>query len=181
MYYLRARVQSGRPPNQGETMELREIMSAPPITVGPATTVQQVARLLNEKNISGVPVVNEQGELLGLINELHLIARHAPLNEPKYISVLDGLIPINLEDHREYKERLREALATVAADLMDQTDIPIAAPDDPIEAAYDLLSKPDETLLPILDGEVVVGVVTRTDLVQLIGRLEGRLDEGATA
>ncbi len=157
-------------------MEIREVMSAPPITVGPEATVQQVARLLYEKQISGVPVVNAQGELLGLITELHLIERNAPLREPKYISVLDGLIPINLEAHREYKERLREALATSAADLMDQTEIPIAAPDDPIEAAYDLLSKPDETLLPILDGEVVVGVVTRTDLVRLIGQLEGKLD-----
>jgi predicted transcriptional regulator len=157
-------------------MELREIMSAPPITVGPAATIQEVARLLNEKQISGVPVVNAQGELLGLITELHLIGHNAPLREPKYISVLDGLIPINLEEHREYKERLREALATNAADLMDRTEIPIAAPDDPIEAAYDLLSKPGESLLPILEGEVVVGVVTRTDLVQLIGRLEGRLE-----
>ena len=156
-------------------MIIREIMSAPPITVAPEATVQEVARLMNERQVSGVPVVNAKGELLGLITELHLIERNAPLREPQYISVLSGLIPIHLDEHREYKDRLREALATTAAELMDNTEVPIAAPDDPVEAAFDLLSKPGETLLPILEGEVVVGVVTRTDLVRLIEKLEGRL------
>ncbi len=158
-------------------MIIREIMSAPPITVAPEATVQEVARLMNERQVSGVPVVNAKGELLGLITELHLIERNAPLREPQYISVLSGLIPIHLDEHREYKDRLREALATTAAELMDNTEVPIAAPDDPVEAAFDLLSKPGETLLPILEGEVVVGVVTRTDLVRLIEKLEGRLVE----
>ncbi len=158
-------------------MIIREIMSAPPVTVAPEATVQEVARLMNDKQVSGVPVVNEKGELLGLITELHLIERNAPLREPQYISVLSGLIPIHLDEHREYKDRLREALATTAAELMDNTEVPIAAPDDPVEAAFDLLSKPGETLLPILEGEVVVGVVTRTDLVRLIEQLEGRLVE----
>lgn len=160
-------------------MNIREIMSTPPVTVGPDATVQQVAHLLSEKQISGVPVVNEKGELLGVITDLHLIERNAPLREPQYIAVLSGLIPIHLDEHREYKERLRQALATTAAELMDNTDVPIAAPDDPVDAALDLLSNPQDSLLPILEGEVVVGVVTRTDLVRLIEQLEGRLDEGA--
>lgn len=159
-------------------MNLREIMSAPPVTVGPEATVQQVARLMHAKHISGVPVVNEKGELLGVITELHLIERNAPLREPQYIPVLSGMIPIHLDEHREYKARLRQALATTAAELMDNTDVPIGAPDDPVDAAFDLLSNPADTLLPILEGEVVVGVVTRTDLVRLIEQLEGVLDAG---
>lgn len=160
-------------------MNIRDIMSAPPVTVGPEATVQQVARLMSDKQISGVPVVNEKGELLGVITELHLIERNAPLREPQYISVLSGLIPIHLDEHREYRERLRQALATTAAELMDNTEVAIAAPDDPVDAAFDLLAKVENTLLPILDGEVVVGVVTRTDLLRLIGQLEGRLQPPA--
>lgn len=154
-------------------MKLRDIMSAPPITVGPEASVQEVALLMSGRQISGVPVVSEAGELLGLITNLHLISRNAPLHEPRYITVLSGMIPINLEEHREYKERLREALATTAGELMDNTEIPVAGPDDPIDAAMDLLSEPEYTLLPIVEGDaqVVVGVVTRTDLVQLIGRV----------
>ncbi len=154
-------------------MKLREVMSAPAVTVLPGASVQEVALLMSRQQISGVPVVNETGELLGLITEMHLIARNAPLREPRYLSVLSGLIPLNLEEHREYKERLREALATTAGELMDNTDIPVAGPDDPIEAAFDLLSTPEYTLLPIVEGEaqVVVGVVTRTDLIHVISRI----------
>ncbi len=160
-------------------MLIRDIMTAPPITVGPGETVQQVARLMNEKQISGVPVVNEKGELLGVITELHLIERNAPLREPQYYSVLSGMIPIHRDEHREYKERLRQALAITAAELMDSTEVPIAAPDDPVDAALDLLSNPEDMLLPVMEGEVVVGVVTRTHLVRLIEKLEGKLDENS--
>ncbi|MGL4651518.1 MAG: CBS domain-containing protein, partial [Caldilineaceae bacterium] len=134
-------------------MNIRDIMSAPPVTVLYTASVQEVALLMSGRQISGVPVVNEAGELMGLITELHLIARNAPVHEPRYIAVLSGLIPLNLEEHREYKERLREALATTAGELMDNTEIPIAAPEDPIDAAFDLLSTPEYTLLPIVEGE----------------------------
>ncbi len=158
-------------------MQVREIMTTPAVTVPPSATVQEVARLMREQQISGVPVVNEAGELLGIITELHLIQRNAPLREPRYISVLSGLIPINLEEHREYKERLREALATTAAELMDNTDIAVVTPEDDVSGVLELMTNPENTLLPVLEGETVVGVVTRTDLVRLIQALEGRLAE----
>lgn len=158
-----------------ESLMIRDIMSAPAVTVGAFATVQEVARLMRQQSVSGVPVVNDEHELLGIITGLHLIMRNAPLQEPQYISVLSGLIPIHLDEYREYKERLRQALATTAAELMDNTDIAVVAPDDPVEAALELLSNPENTLLPVLEDDKVIGVVTRTDLVRLIETLEGRL------
>ena len=157
-------------------MNIREIMTSPAVTIPPTATVQEVARLMSEQQISGVPVVNEAGELMGIVTELHLIERSAPLREPQYISVLSGLIPIHLEEYREYREHLRQAIATSAAELMDNTDVPVASPDDPVEGALELLAIAENTLLTILENEKVVGVVTRTDLVGLIGQLEGRLE-----
>lgn len=158
-------------------MNVREIMTTPAITLPPTATVQEVARLMNQQKISGVPIVNEAGELLGLITELHLIERNAPLREPQYIAVLSGLIPIHRDEHREYKERLRMALATSAADLMDSTDVAVVAPDDDVAGALELMVNAENTILPVLEGDKVVGVVTRTDLVRLIEQLEGKLEE----
>jgi CBS domain-containing protein len=162
-----------------ESLLIRDIMSAPAVTISPDATVQEVARLMNQRQISGVPVVNEEMELLGIITEQHLIVRNAPLQEPQYIAVLSGLIPIHLDEHREYKERLRQALATTAAELMDNTEIAIVAPDDPVDAALELLAISENTLLPVMENDQVVGVVTRTDLVRLIETLEGRLTSQA--
>jgi CBS domain-containing protein len=160
-------------------MFIREMMTTPAITVGAETSVQEVARLMSTRLISGVPVVDDDGALLGVITELHLVQRNAPLKEPQYISVLSGLIPIHLAEHREYKERLREALATTAAELMDSTDVATVAPDDPVEEAMEAMTNPENTLLPVVENGRVIGVVTRTDLVRLITRLEGKLDETA--
>jgi CBS domain-containing protein len=46
-----------------------------------------------------------------------------------------------------------------------------------VSGALELMSNPENTLLPVLEGEKVVGVVTRTDLVAMIEQLEGRLEE----
>ncbi len=160
-------------------MNIREIMTSPVVTVTTETAVQEVARLMSSQQISGVPVVNADGELEGIITELHLIERNAPLKEPQYIAVLSGLIPIHLSEHRAYKERLRQALATTAGELMDSTDIATLSPDDKVDQAMTIMSNPENTMIPIIEDGAVVGVVTRTDLVRLIERLEGRLEETA--
>lgn len=158
-------------------MQIREIMTSPAITVTPQATVQEVVRLMRSQVISGVPVVDANGSLLGIITELHLIERNAPTKEPSYISVLSGLIPIRPDEYRQYKERLREVLATTAGELMDATDIATVAPDDTVETALTLMCDPRNTLLPVIDNDQIVGVVTRTDLVQLIETLEGKMEE----
>lgn len=155
-------------------MQVREIMSSPAITVSPATPVQEVARVMRENHISGMPVVNEAGELMGIVSELDLIARSAPLQEPTYVTFLSAIIPLSFERYREYKEQLRQTLATNAEELMGVDDLERAtvSPDTPIEEALGRMLNPEITILPVVEAGQVMGVVTRTDMVQLIEQLE---------
>ncbi|HXF64665.1 MAG TPA: CBS domain-containing protein [Caldilineaceae bacterium] len=157
-------------------MDVREIMTSPAITVTPETEIREVARLMREHQISGVPVVDAAGRLVGIITELELIARNAPLHEPHYIGVLSAVIPVSLEEYREYKEQLRQVLATNAGDLMRQ-EVKAIAPGDSTEKALELMLDPEVTMLPVVENERVIGVVTRTDLVRLIETLESAPDE----
>ena len=157
-------------------MQVREIMSAPAITVGPTTEIREVARTMRENVISGVPVVDGSGALLGVITEMELIARNAPVHEPRYIAVLSALIPVNLEEYRHYKEQLRQALAINAADLM-RDDVATISPDATVEEALEIMLNPEVTMLPVVQATQVIGVVTRTDLVRLIETLEAAPDE----
>lgn len=161
-------------------MQVREIMTSPAITVTPTTEIREVARTMREEVISGVPVVDGNGVLLGLITEIELIARNAPVHEPHYLSILSAYIPINLEEYRHYKEQLRQALAITAAELM-RSEVETIAPDAPIEDALEAMVNPEVTMLPVIEQERVVGVVTRTDLVRLIETLEAAPDEPPTA
>jgi CBS domain-containing protein len=157
-------------------MQVSEIMSSPAITVGPEAEIREVARIMRSNQISGLPVVDQAGRLMGLITELDLIARNAPLREPRYIAVLSALIPVNIDEYRHYKEQLRHVLATRAADLIEE-DFPTVAPDADIEEALELMLNPATTMLPVVANGQLIGVVTRTDLVRLIERLESAPDD----
>ena len=157
-------------------MNVNEIMSSPAITVGPETSVQEIARIMREKQISGVPVVDASGALLGTVTELDLIARNAPLEEPRYFAILSGYIPTSPSQYREYKEQLRQALATNASELMgdDVDEIATVTPGTSIDDALRTMLDPENFMLPVVDGGRVVGVVTRTDMVRMIEELEAR-------
>lgn len=159
-------------------MRVRDIMSSPAITVTTNTHIPEVARILRAHQISGMPVLDESGGLVGIVTDHDLILRNAPVREPRYFALLSGYIPLNLEEHRHYKEQLRHTMAVTAGD-MTEPGIPTVAPDTPLEHALELMLDPKVTMLPVLDGGEVVGVVTRTDLVRLIEQLEGAVEPEA--
>ncbi|MCS6825919.1 MAG: CBS domain-containing protein [Caldilinea sp.] len=159
-------------------MLVRDIMSSPAITVRTDTKIPEVARLLRAHDISGMPVLDEAGRLVGVVTDHDLILRNAPIREPRYFAVLSGYIPLNLEEYRHYREQLRHTMAVTAGDMVEP-NVPTVTPDTPLEEAMELMLDPKVTLLPVLDEGEVVGVVTRTDLVRLIEQLEGAVDPDA--
>lgn len=156
-------------------MQARDIMSSPAITVTGGTHIPELARLMRVNQISGLPVVDEAGRLLGIVTDHDLILRNAPVREPRYFSVLSGVIPLNLEEYRNYRDQLRHTMAVTATDLIEP-GIQAITPDTPLEEAMEMMLDPLVTMLPVVEGERVVGVVTRTNLVRLVERLEGAVD-----
>lgn len=156
-------------------MIVRDIMTSPAITATPSTSVQEVARLMREHQISGVPVVGTRGELLGIVTELDLIARNAPLHQPYYYTFLSSMIPLKPTEYRQYREQALQALATNAGELMGHDDLETAIVNpmtEVDEVMRRMLDHIDLTLLPVVEEGKVVGVVTRTDVVRLIEQLE---------
>jgi predicted transcriptional regulator len=74
------------------TVKVRDIMSSPPIAVRPDATVRELAQIMADNNISGVPVVDEEGFLLGMVSEEDLILQDAELHFPHYLQIFDGVI-----------------------------------------------------------------------------------------
>jgi CBS domain-containing protein len=156
-------------------MQARDIMTSPAITVTAGTHIPELARLMRVNQISGMPVVDENGRLLGLVTDHDLILRNAPVREPRYFSVLSGVIPLNIEEYRHYRDQLRHTMAVTAADLIEP-GIQSISPDTPLAEAMEIMLDPQVTMLPVVENDQVVGVVTRTNLVRLVERLEGAVD-----
>lgn len=157
-------------------MKVHEVMSRPAVTVGPEIKIPEIARIMREGQISGVPVVDAEGHLLGLITELDLIERNAPLREPRYLAVLSGLIPVGLDEYRDYKDQVRHVLATNAKELMT-TEVHTVTPSADLEDVMKIMTDPANISLPVVEAGKVVGVVTRTDLVRVIERLEMAVEQ----
>lgn len=152
-------------------MIVRDIMSSPVITVTPQTSIQAVAQLMRDHHISGVPVVTNGARVIGIVTEVDLIAQHAPAQEPSYISLLWATIPLRLDDYTRYKDQVRHILAVNAEQLMTP-DPTTVSPDDSLEHVAGLMIKPGHSSLPVLEDGKLVGIITRTDLVRIIERLE---------
>lgn len=145
-------------------------MTAPVITVRPDTRVGEIARLMVEHAISGVPVVDGAGRVVGIVTESDLIVRHARLHFPVYLPILGEVIPIG--NLRRLNEELRRALGTTAADVMT-SPVRTVNVDTSLEDVVTLLVDHHIGRVPVLEEGRLAGIITRTDIVRLIAREEG--------
>ncbi len=151
-------------------MKVSDIMTRQVITVRPETPVTAIARQFREHSISGMPVVDDDHTVVGLITELDLIARPARIHFPSYVAFLDSII--YLESTRRYRESMRHILATTARDLMTQP-VHTVEPDMDVEDLATLMVEHHWNPLPVLDEEKrLVGIVSHTDLLKLIEQAE---------
>ena len=156
-------------------MKVREIMATPPVTVDAETSVMEVARVLLEHRLPGVPVVGEQGELLGIVTEADLIVRNANLHLPTFLAFIDSLVPTS--SARDFESEFRRMLASTAREVMSSDLLTIAQDADVADAATVMFEK-HANPLPVVDGGTLVGTISRTDLIRLMLREE---DESAAS
>jgi CBS domain-containing protein len=144
---------------------VREIMDSNPATVHPDTPVEDVVRTLRENELPGVPVVDDEGRLLGIITEADLILpdEEGDLHIPHYIELFGGTI--FLEPLSRFEQRLRKAFAAQAADMMTR-DPDTVTPDTSVQKAARLVHDRGHNRLPVVDDDGrLMGVVTRVDLL----------------
>ncbi|MDM8521566.1 CBS domain-containing protein [Anaerolineales bacterium HSG6] len=144
---------------------VRNIMTTDVISVSPGTAVSEIAKLIAEKGITGVPVINEQEEVLGVVTELDMIVRNTHFKMPNFVMILD--IVIHLESKRDYEERLRNVLGTRAEQIMSKPAVTIA-PSASIEDLANIMVDKRMNPVPVVENGKLVGVVSRRDVIRLM-------------
>jgi CBS domain-containing protein len=147
-------------------MKVGEIMTTDVVTVRRDTSVNDIARLMSARDISGIPVVDDARRVIGIVTELDLIVRNTRLEMPAFIQVLD-LARIPLERPGHYYERLRHMLGTRAADLMTEAVVTIG-PEADIEELAELMVKRRFNPVPVVENGVLAGIVSRADLIRMM-------------
>ena len=93
-----------------------EIMSAPVLSVTPSTTLREAVRLLSEHHISGLPVVDDGGQLIGELTEQDLMVRESGFDAGPYIMFLDSII--YLRNPLQWDRQVHQVLGNTVRDLM---------------------------------------------------------------
>ena len=133
-------------------------MSSPVVHVPPSAPVKAVAELLLSERVSGVPVVDANGHLLGVVSEEDLLAKQIDLPASAHVPWLSG-------GHFSHEfRRRREALT--AGELMS-TPVTCVHPDTTLRQAAKTMFLRHLKRLPVVAGGSLVGIVSRADLLRV--------------
>jgi CBS domain-containing protein len=154
-----------RAPEEGEEL-VRDIMTTPVITVHPEMGLKELVALFRDKRLGGVPVVNDEDELVGIVTEGDLMALDADVALPHYFEILDSII--YLGSRKKFEEQLRKASAATVGDLMTPAPFTVK-PDDLARSAATLMSRHGFDRVPVEEDGKVVGIVSRHDIMKLLG------------
>jgi CBS domain-containing protein len=143
---------------------VRDIMDTDPATVRPETPVEEVVATLRRHELPGLPVVDGEGRVLGMITEADLVLPddEGDLHIPHYINLFGGTI--FLEPLSRFEQRLRKAFASNAADMMT-SDPDAVSPDTTVQEAARIIHESGHNRLPVIEDGRLVGVVTRLDVL----------------
>ena len=141
-----------------------DIMTREVITVNPDDDVQKAANLLLEHHISGLPVIDVDEKVVGVLSEADLIIRDKEFKGPSYINFLDGII--YLENPQRFQRQLQKMTEQKVKGLMTPR-VFTATPETPVEKIVAIITDKKVNRVPVVspDGKLV-GIVTRHDLLK---------------
>lgn len=147
-------------------LKAKDIMSTEVVTVTPETTVKELAKILDEKNISGVPVIDSQEKLVGVVTEADLIDQNKKIHLPTVVTILDSVFYLENPDKME-KEMKKMAGTTVAA-ICTTSPVTLLETTQVDEIATIMSEKGIHTLPVLNDKGKLVGIVGRKDIIRTI-------------
>lgn len=141
-----------------------DVMTADPVTVKPETPLKEAIKLLVENRISGLPVVDDTGEVIGVISESDLMWQETGPEPPPFIMFLDSVI--YLQNPSRYDKELHKAFGQTVKEVMSDRAVTIFE-DVPLSQAARLMHEKKIRRLPVLNSEKqLVGIITQGDIIR---------------
>ena len=141
----------------------REIMSRDVVTVSEETSLKDLASKFVETRFSNMPVVDSAGKLIGVISETDLIEQQKPLHIPTVMALLDGVF--YLDSEKSFKAEVDRVTAATVGELCNRKPV-TCAPSATVREIAALMSQHKVHLLPVVEGEQMIGVVSRLDMIR---------------
>ena len=149
-------------------MKVRELMTEDVIAVGPDTPLKEVAEILAARRISGLPVVDEERKVLGVVSEADILVKESG-PEPRHGGLLGWLLGGGLPEDERLSARTADEAMTAPAITVEA--------EKHVSQAARLMTEEAIKRLPVVDSEgVLIGIVTRADLIRAFTRSDAEIE-----
>ena len=146
-------------------MRAHHIMTKDWITVTPHTTIEEAAKIMLQTHISGLPVLNEAGTLVGVVSESDFLRRNeigTGRKRPAWLQFFLGPGKVAAEFVHERGRRVEDVMTPDPITVDEET---------PLEELVRLMEKNDIKRLPVMSGTTLKGIVTRSNLLQAVASM----------
>ncbi len=150
-------------------MNVKEIMTKEVVSVKRDSTIDEIAQVLIDNKVSGLPVLSDGGYLIGVVTEGDLLRREMSPRLPEFINILGAVIYYHGVER--YNEDFKKLLAQTASDIMTEDLITVKEDTDISEVARLMLNN-NIKQIPVVDGSKLIGIVSRADIVKLLLKQE---------
>ena len=135
-------------------------MSKPVITVRPEMSIQDAMDMMRKENVSRFPVIDNKGNMVGIVSETDLI--HASPSEATTLSIWE----------------IHSLLSKITVDHVMSKKVITVTEETPLEEAARLMADKKIGGLPVMRGDDLVGIITETDLFKIFLELLGARESG---
>src|SRR3974390_516271 len=146
-------------------MRAHQIMTKDIITVTPHTSIEEAARIMLRTHISGLPVLDDAGKLVGIVSESDFLRRSeigTGRKRPAWLQFLVGPGKAATDFVRERGRRVEDVMTADPITVSEQT---------PLEELVRLMEKNGIKRLPVMDSGKLTGIVTRSNLLQAVASI----------
>lgn len=143
----------------------QDIMTPNPITTRPETSISEAVKILLKKGFNGIPVVDNDRKLLGIICQSDLVAQQQRLELPSIFTLLDGFFP--LPGWKKAEKAFEKMNALTVGEAMTKNPVSIT-PETGIDEVASLMVKAKYYSLPVIRDGKVVGIVGKEDILRTL-------------
>jgi CBS domain-containing protein len=146
-------------------MRAHQIMTKGCITVTPRTTIEEAAKIMLERHVSGLPVLDDAARLVGIVSESDFLRRHeigTARRRPAWVQFFLGPQTAASEYVHERGRRVEDVMTRDPITIEEST---------PLEEIVRLMEKNDIKRLPVMSGQALLGIVTRSNLLQAVASI----------
>jgi CBS domain-containing protein len=147
--------------------QAKDIMTRNVITVTEDRPIAEVAQLLTENHISGVPVLNARQELVGIVCESDIIDQTKRFHIPTVVNLMGYIL--FLESGKKFEKELKKMMGLVAADIMT-APVKTVTPETVVEEIANLMAENHIYSIPVMEGQSLVGMIGKKDIVRSLAR-----------